>query len=259
MNTDSASKRAALAGQWRTPPLPVFPSGYGQPQHHPPPLRPHPPQQSHMTTEPGLQNFQGRPSIPNNSEDYAKALQEAYRKGAEAAAMMAQQQHSINMPTAISCPNFSTGPHAPPQPPTMGMTATSEESSYMHQVHPTPTHAAIPDPLSSAMPPPPPPAAASHPSAHHHHHHPHHHQPPPQPHHQQQLQQHEYSPPTEPAQARSVSLPDMSSYAALAEDEKRQKRLARNRASARLRRLRKKNLVSTFGTGNCPCHERSTF
>jgi hypothetical protein len=37
----------------------------------------------------------------------------------------------------------------------------------------------------------------------------------------------------------------MSAYAAQAEDEKRQKRLARNRASARLRRLRKKNLVST--------------
>jgi len=37
----------------------------------------------------------------------------------------------------------------------------------------------------------------------------------------------------------------MTSYAAQAEDEKRQKRLARNRASARLRRLRKKNLVST--------------
>ena len=45
---------------------------------------------------------------------------------------------------------------------------------------------------------------------------------------------------------RSVSLPDMSSYAAHAndEEEKRKKRLARNRASARLRRLKKKNLVS---------------
>jgi hypothetical protein len=38
-------------------------------------------------------------------------------------------------------------------------------------------------------------------------------------------------------------MPDMSAYAAKAEEEKRQKRLARNRASARLRRLRKKNLV----------------
>ena len=48
-----------------------------------------------------------------------------------------------------------------------------------------------------------------------------------------------------PPQQRSVSLPDMTSYAVQAEEEKRQKRLARNRASARLRRLRKKNLVST--------------
>jgi len=49
-------------------------------------------------------------------------------------------------------------------------------------------------------------------------------------------------------QPRSVSLPDMSSYAARAdaEEAKRRKRLARNRASARLRRLRKKNLVDSY-------------
>ena len=52
--------------------------------------------------------------------------------------------------------------------------------------------------------------------------------------------------PTPEEQPRSVSLPDISSYAARADQEeaKRRKRLARNRASARLRRLRKKNLVS---------------
>ena len=46
--------------------------------------------------------------------------------------------------------------------------------------------------------------------------------------------------------SRSISLPDMARYAARAnaEDNKRKKRLARNRASARLRRLKKKNLVS---------------
>lgn len=49
-------------------------------------------------------------------------------------------------------------------------------------------------------------------------------------------------------QQRSVSLPDMSTYAVQAEEEKRQKRLARNRASARLRRLRKKNLVDAYET-----------
>lgn len=47
---------------------------------------------------------------------------------------------------------------------------------------------------------------------------------------------------------RSVSMPDMTAYAAKANDEesKRLKRLARNRASARLRRLRKKNLVESY-------------
>eukprot|EP00980_Cylindrotheca_fusiformis_P021497 scaffold8353_cov138-Cylindrotheca_fusiformis.AAC.28 len=258
MNTDSSSKRAALAGQWSTPPLPVFPSGYGQAHHPPPQQHQHqqPAQQSFMTTESPMQNIQAPTSIPNNSEEYAKALQEAYRKGAEAAALMAQQQQqNINMPTAISCPNFSTGPHAqpPPQQQPMVMTAASEESAYIHHVHPAPTHVTIPDPLSSSMPPPPPPAAASHPHQqqhlhHSHHHHTQHQQLPPQP-----PQQHDYNPSTKPtasskaAQARSVSLPDMSAYAARAEEEKRQKRLARNRASARLRRLRKKNLVSIFG------------
>lgn len=48
--------------------------------------------------------------------------------------------------------------------------------------------------------------------------------------------------------SRSISLPDMARYAARAsaEDHKRKKRLARNRASARLRRLKKKNLVDTY-------------
>jgi hypothetical protein len=46
---------------------------------------------------------------------------------------------------------------------------------------------------------------------------------------------------------RSMSMPDMSNSDKVSEEEaKRLKRLARNRASARLRRLRKKNLVSNF-------------
>eukprot|EP00520_Triparma_pacifica_P019085 CAMPEP_0118670276 /NCGR_PEP_ID=MMETSP0785-20121206/21371_1 /TAXON_ID=91992 /ORGANISM="Bolidomonas pacifica, Strain CCMP 1866" /LENGTH=315 /DNA_ID=CAMNT_0006565061 /DNA_START=145 /DNA_END=1089 /DNA_ORIENTATION=- len=47
---------------------------------------------------------------------------------------------------------------------------------------------------------------------------------------------------------RSVSMPDMASLDAKAiiDDDKRKKRLARNRASARLRRLRKKNLVESY-------------
>ena len=55
-----------------------------------------------------------------------------------------------------------------------------------------------------------------------------------------------------PHVSRSVSLPNMNQYnmsnetRANMEEEKRQKRLARNRASARLRRLRKKNLVESY-------------
>lgn len=53
------------------------------------------------------------------------------------------------------------------------------------------------------------------------------------------------------AVTHSKSMPDMSSYQntlanANEEEEKRKKRLARNRASARLRRLKKKNLVDSY-------------
>jgi hypothetical protein len=59
-----------------------------------------------------------------------------------------------------------------------------------------------------------------------------------------------------PAVTRSISLPDITKggvtnvagpvSSASTEEEKRIKRLARNRASARLRRLRKKNLVESY-------------
>lgn len=260
---DSANKRAALAGQWRTPPMPVYP-GYGPYSSQP---APSPASQSHDVSPPPAQQNSatlGIPSptnIPSNSEDYAKALQEAYRKGAEAAARMAQQQ----MPTAASCPNFSTGPQVAPPPPSR-MGEATEEAAYSHQVHPTHTsNYSAPDPLASnSMPPPPPPQ--HHPHLHHSHANPsphtamqHQPTPPPPPPHQQHYSAaapfshppEDYSPPPQPppsttakaAQGRSLSMPDMSTYAAQAEEEKRQKRLARNRASARLRRLRKKNLV----------------
>ncbi|CAJ1953258.1 unnamed protein product [Cylindrotheca closterium] len=248
--SDSTSKRAALQGQWKTPPLPVYASGYG----HPHSAVSRPQQQAQVGTDQTIPRITALSSIPNNSEDYAKALQEAYRKGAEAAALIAQQQqHGMTMSTALSCPNFSTVPAAP-QPHGMHMSPATEEAAYAHQVHPTPTHSAIPDPLSSAMPPPPPPsAAASHPSTiHYHQPPPHHSQSASQPSHQQQQQEYVAQPNQAAAakqpQPRSVSLPDMTGYAAQAEEEKRQKRLARNRASARLRRLRKKNLVDAYET-----------
>lgn len=230
---DSASKRAAPAGQWRTPPLPAFFPSYGQQPAAQPQVTKQ--QHAHAPPDQGLK-------IPGNSEEYAKALQDAYRKGAEAAQRIAHQH--INIPTTNSCPNFSTGSKAASQ--ISPMAVVSEETAYSHKVHPTSTLSAIPDPLSSSMPPPPP-ASVSHAPTHIH---PQHHQPQPVAH----PQHHDYSPSTKPVapantkSGRSVSLPDMSAFAAQAEEEKRQKRLARNRASARLRRLRKKNLVSSFST-----------
>ena len=262
--------------------MPTYPSGYTTapipagappPQHQaaaPAAALPHSGSSEEMMDLPNPTN------LPGSSEDYAKALQEAYRKGAEAAARMAQQQP---IPTAASCPNFQTGPHVAPPP---AMDPASAGAYQQQQVHPPPpTQPAIPDPLSSSMPPPAPGAPATATS----------YAPAPVPQQQQTVtytyppqtsqppppvQQHQahappppqqhMPPPTHPAGApapnvvtsgvpthvkpppgRSLSMPDMSAYAAKAEEEKRQKRLARNRASARLRRLRKKNLVRDDG------------
>lgn len=154
-NNEESNKRAALAGQWRTPPLPAFASS---------------------TASKDLK-------VPGSSEDYAKALQEAYRRGAEAATLAAQQQGPL--PSAVSCPD---------------LTAPDDTTSAADiPILPPP----VPNPLSESSSMPPPSNTTN----------------------------------------RSISMPDMSTYAAQQEEEKRQKRLARNRASARLRRLRKKNLV----------------
>lgn len=310
----AANKRAALAGQWRTPPMPAYPSGYSPSpgQHYQHPMQ-HPPGQA-TPNGPGTDSTDemmslNPTSLPGTSEDYAKALQDAYRKGAEAAARLAQQQQQ-QLPTAASCPNFSTGPHVAP-PPALGSSAgQAQANGYQHhQMHPSAQKpVAVPDPLSSAMPPPPPthlspsctgttstytlappqqpqtvtyvpapqpPSVGQHP---HQYLHPSAGHPaaipapqshgaatsplyaapsvapqvitstvpPPVPSQHQPSQTSTVAGPTaasKPPQGRSLSMPDMSAYAAKAEEEKRQKRLARNRASARLRRLRKKNLV----------------
>jgi hypothetical protein len=168
---EETNKRAALAGQWRTPPLPVFPT-------------------SHMDDDAALPA-----ELPDSTEDYAKALQEAYRRGAEAAAAMAAAQAAAVPLNAISSTDFNQ----------LQQTQTEQEESATQELEPP---AILPTPSlldandnDGAMPPP---------------------------------------------SQRSMSLPDMTSYGAKQEEEKRQNRLARNRASARLRRLRKKNLVRLF-------------
>ncbi len=275
-------KLRALAGQWKTPPMPIYAST----------AQPKQPAPAAIGSSEKTSSLPAPANLPDNSEDYAKALQEAYRKGAEAAARMAQQQHQI--PSAASCPNFSTGSSQQPQPASSSPLPPAGEETTMapvttfqldHQIHPTHQQQhispSIPDPLKSSMPPPLPPTAATG-TIHHQHH-------PPQtqityapqhlaeqqtylqpqqsqPQHYTTQQQQPQMPVAQPVTAapshqrpikaaapkqpkaqqpgRSLSMPDMSTYAAEAEEEKRLKRLARNRASARLRRLRKKNLVS---------------
>jgi hypothetical protein len=253
----AANKRAALAGQWRTPPMPVYPTGYRAPTS----IVASPAPAPATVPEPELPN---PTTIPTNSDEYAKALQEAYRKGAEAAARMAQQQipqqqipqqqipqqqiPQQHLQTAASCPEFSVQderpspfpvhptaipipdhlasssmPPPPPQHPHGYSNATQLHTLSTVTPPPPPTHYSAPLPATAHQPPPPHYATVTAPP---------------------QAGTPASTVPQNPSQARSMSMPDMASYAVQAEEEKRQKRLARNRQSARLRRQRKKNLVS---------------
>jgi hypothetical protein len=258
LSAQEQSKRAALAGQWRTPPLPVFPTsqalGASDPNGVQSSIFSQPAPATHpdsvmsvagdiSSSLPPVNEAALPPvdSLPDSTEDYAKALQEAYRRGAEAAAAMAaaRSAHPL-LSGAVSCPDFSGSlMRAQSQGSMLAVPAATQEDVAMH------TPSSVPNPLANptsvaAMPQPPPPTAAH---------------PPPQAH----APVARPLPPVQPPRGvgghgvgvgvgghtqRSMSLPDMTSFAAQQEEEKRQKRLARNRASARLRRLRKKNLVS---------------
>jgi hypothetical protein len=252
-STNQDIKRQAMTGQWRTPPLPTF--GHAEtPNPMAPPL--YRPAVSSNNIAPSVMpliapNPLQDVAMPESTDDYAKALQEAYRRGAEAAALQQQQQ----LQSAQSCPNLQHINHQAPQPVPMQIqhqplqqpmqihhpqSLQTQDQSPEHPVQirepqlqqlqthqlvsvasPNAITSIVPNPLAQISAPPRPQPQAVHP--------------------QMQL-------PASSAQSRSVSLPDMQSYAARAqaEEEKRKKRLARNRASARLRRLRKKNLVSRF-------------
>ena len=205
---EESNKRAALAGQWRTPPLPAFPTAAATAAAA---------KAAVAVAPPPVQVS----SLPGSTEDYAKALQEAYLRGAEAAAAMA-----AGLPSHMSCPNFSDAEAKRRQDAAEAPTSSTDPAPLFSAPQPVTTSSApapkappaplVPNPLPAA-PTPPQPVAAGY----------------------AQPQQLASSVP-----ARAMSLPDMTTYAAQQEEEKRQKRLARNRASARLRRLRKKNLVS---------------
>ncbi|GAX23336.1 hypothetical protein FisN_27Lh110 [Fistulifera solaris] len=157
-------------------------------------------------------------SYPATNEDYLKALEEAYRQGAAAAAQMAlQEQQSINNNRGASCPDFSGQPVALNGNQHAALLPFSVPDPLVH--HDVASQPQQQQQAEFIMPPPPPPSS---------------------------MLQHDIVP-AFPAQHRSFSMPDMSVYASQKqEDIKRHKRLARNRASARIRRLRKKHLVDAY-------------
>mmetsp|Transcript_27056 Transcript_27056/g.55232 ORF Transcript_27056/g.55232 Transcript_27056/m.55232 type:complete len:550 (+) Transcript_27056:122-1771(+) len=277
-----ATKRLAQHGQWRTPPMPAFAS-------------------TDTTSKPTTTHAGGTPAnpgsvvsavapvmprnLPTTPDEYARMLQEAYRRGAEAGARgkpksasppavaprahntqtvpNAQSSHTpgVNPSTAYAAKLHAHAQHQPagmPPPPTVQymapppipspLTTSMNGGAHAHPAGPSSAAVSHHVPMSTANYPTatapvtsPMPSAASH-NVHHAQYH------------------HSIAPVTtasHPMAAapagvaagnRSVSLPDISSYAAHAndEEEKRKKRLARNRASARLRRLKKKNLVDSY-------------
>ena len=279
----SSNKRLATKGQWQTPPVgPFFPSV----------------SQQQAQQQPSVSNTIGNlttaVNVPDSSDDYARALQEAYRRGAAAA--LSRNNNNINSSnnnTGNNNNNTTTTIDIanPLQVSTINTTKLSSTSSSSNTivgtVQPintaatpmTTTNMGVPTPLpftpdssNTTMQPlqqsPPSMLGINN-----------------QQQQQQQFfvsnnnniitqptttttitstmtQQQTQQPSsttsiqmTEPnnntlvsSQHRSVSLPDMTTYANKTmndEETKRLKRLARNRASARLRRLKKKNLVRT--------------
>lgn len=191
--SDAPVKRQALKGQWETPPvMEKFSSSTQSTTVH--------------TTPDPL-----KIPIPDSTVDYAKALQDAYRRGAQAAA----RSFSSNQTAQKTNGDFKIPQTEVPNP--------FDPNSMNSMVSNIVGNGAVP--YADAKPN----AVASNDNA------------------LEQTQERFSLHPTQ----RSMSMPDMSNSGKVSEEEaKRLKRLARNRASARLRRLRKKNLVSSL---------RSTF
>mmetsp|Transcript_10769 Transcript_10769/g.15366 ORF Transcript_10769/g.15366 Transcript_10769/m.15366 type:complete len:394 (+) Transcript_10769:47-1228(+) len=178
----NSAKRQPLPGQWATPVYPPESLTQVAPSHSQEPL-------STGVPNPLAAPVEVAPQIAET--DYADALKEAYRRGAEAAAKMQQQPNSV-----ASCPNLKA--FDPDQP---------NDSTIVPSLVPDPLAA---EPTSVVIPIP--------------------------------------TPNTSMDTSRSISLPDIHTIdmRAQVEEAKRKKRLARNRASARMRRLRKKHLVDAY-------------
>jgi alkanesulfonate monooxygenase SsuD/methylene tetrahydromethanopterin reductase-like flavin-dependent oxidoreductase (luciferase family) len=177
MSDREATKRLAQQGQWKTPPLPVFASSVG------------------VAAPPAADAALPLPTaLPTTPDEYARMLQEAYKRGAEAAAR-AQKYDDEDIDGVQSAVESSAATATYVQYPAQNAVSAMHVKAANNYNFPLP-----PQPVQSNLKP---------------------------------VQQ-------------SMSMPDISSYhqkAATDEEEKRKKRLARNRASARLRRLKKKNLV----------------
>ncbi|KAL3770528.1 hypothetical protein ACHAWO_002245 [Cyclotella atomus] len=213
-NDREATKRLAQQGQWKTPPLPIFASG----SHHPQPL---PPESS--SSDPVIPLPTTLPATP---DEYARMLQEAYKRGAEAARAQKTEEDYTDTSAAAVAPSaaYAAAPQYNnpqqqqyPQKSVSTMQANAaanynfpllQQSTSNTLPSTSNTLSSTSDALGTTT------ATAAH----------------------------------QPT-FKSVSMPDISSYhqeAATEEEEKRKKRLARNRASARLRRLKKKNLVDSY-------------
>ena len=177
-----ATKRLAQQGQWRTPPLPAFARGIAAPPA----------------------GATGN-NLPTTPDEYARMLQEAYTRGAEAGARAQQPKVAQQPPTQQ--PVVASQPQQPVLYPALSNNMVPAQGQMGASGGPGSIPVAIPS-SNIGIKPPPPVSFTS-----------------------------------------SKSMPDMSSFQATHgddEEDKRKKRLARNRASARLRRLKKKNLVDSY-------------
>uniref|UniRef100_A0A7S3Q0S8 BZIP domain-containing protein n=2 Tax=Chaetoceros debilis TaxID=122233 RepID=A0A7S3Q0S8_9STRA len=272
---EGPSKRQAMKGQWQTPPVgEIFPSASSMAQKD--------------NTKGTAVNTANVPAenlpVPSTSDDYARALQEAYRRGAEAAAALSGNKTTNTAPVNISVQSFPIAPvgtHDEGSVAQMSNSSISKNAPNMvldTKLHPatvpsstigagtnSATKMGVPSPLpffnnaassstinaqtKSHIPPShkaitpsiaiqtagsflPENITSSSTSTN-------------------ILSTNTSQPKVGVSRAqRSASMPDMSLYSSEKpqndEEAKRLKRLARNRASARLRRLRKKNLVESY-------------
>lgn len=217
-----ATKRLAQQGQWKTPPLPVFASGAASMPAAAPPTNTAP-----------ISDLEG--SIPTTPDEYARMLQEAYKRGAEAASRAQNAADGVtgeeaSFPNAVRPGALHHPGVAAPQQYPRPQVATPFGGPAAKSV--TAMHANAANNYNFPLPQQVPAMVVQ------------------QQQHQQPTAIHKNSHSKTGGVHKAVSMPDISSFnhqeTATDEEEKRKKRLARNRASARLRRLKKKNLVDSY-------------